>query len=96
MEKKTTRRRNPNPTYDGTDRLTAEGRSELKNSDYGIPGKRKYPMPDAEHVHAAESYFRFASDSEKPALAHNIMQKAKEFGVDVESDTIKEWAAKHK
>ena len=49
-------------------------------------------MPDATHVRAAESYFRYATDQQKPELAHNILRKAKEFGVDVESPTILEWA----
>ncbi|MCD7963140.1 MAG: hypothetical protein LUF90_06250 [Rikenellaceae bacterium] len=78
------------------DKLDAAERKELKDSDFGLPAKREFPMPDAQHVHAAESYFRYAKDDEKPELAHRIMQKAEKFGVDVESDTIKEWAGKYK
>lgn len=92
MEKtKHNRRRNPNPHYDGTDRLTAEGRDELKDSDFGLPGRR-FPMPDAEHVRAAESRFHFAPDDEKAELARNILKKAKQFGVDVESENVLHWA----
>lgn len=76
----------------GSDRLDAEERSELSDSDFGLPEDREYPMPDATHVRAAESYFRYASDQKKPELARNILKKAKEFGVDVESQTILEWA----
>lgn len=61
-----TSHRDPNPHYDGTDRLTAEGRSELADFQFGIPEKREFPMPDAEHVRAAESRFHFASDEDKP------------------------------
>ena len=89
------RRRNPDEHYAGTDRLTAEGRDELKDSDFGLSGRR-FPMPDAEHVRAAESRFHFASDEDKPVLAHNILQKAREFGVDVESENVLHWARKDK
>lgn len=78
----------------GSDRLDAEERRELKDSDFGLPEERAYPMPDAAHVRAAESYFRYASDAQKPELARNILKKAKEFGVNVESQTILEWADK--
>ena len=74
----------------GSDRLDTEERKELNDSDFGLPEERKYPMPDATHVRAAESYFRYATDQQKPELAHNILRKAKEFGVDVESPTILE------
>lgn len=87
-------RRNPNPHYDGTDRLTAEGRDELPDSAFGIPDKREFPMPDAEHVRAAESRFHFASDKDKPELARRILAKANEFGVEVESRHVLDWAEK--
>ncbi len=79
--------------YPGTDRLTPEGRRELPDSAFGLPG-RHFPMPDAEHVRAAESRFHFASDDDKPLLARNILKKAREFHVDVESENILKWAEK--
>ena len=92
MEKaKPHRHRNPNAHYDGTDQLTTEGRDQLKDSDFGLPG-RHFPMPDAEHIRAAESRFHFAPDDEKSELARNILKKAKEFGVDVESENVQDWA----
>lgn len=75
-----------------SDRLTAEERKELPDSAFGIPQTREFPMPDAQHVRAAEAYFRYASAEEKPLLARRILEKAREFGVDVESPTILEWA----
>ncbi len=80
--------------YPGTDRLTAEGRDELPDADFGLPRERKFPMPDAAHVRAAESYFHYASDVEKPELARNILRKAQQFGVHVASEHILEWAEK--
>ena len=40
--------RDPFPHYPGTDRSTAEGRSELPDSACEVPGRRAFPMPDAE------------------------------------------------
>ena len=75
--------------------LDAEERRALSDSDFGIPELREFPMPDAAHVHAAEAYFRYAPEDKKALLAHRILAKAKEFGVDVESDVILSWAKKH-
>ena len=66
-----------------SDRLDAEERRELSSSDFGIPEERAFPMPDAAHVRAAEAYFRYASDDQKPELARNILEKAAEYGVRV-------------
>jgi hypothetical protein len=71
-----------------SDRLDAEERRELSSSDFGIPEERAFPMPDAAHVRAAEAYFRYASDDQKPELARNILEKAAEYGVRVESPGI--------
>lgn len=76
--------------------LNAAERKSLRSSDFGLPDSREFPMPDAAHVHAAESYFRYASDKDKPALAHRIMLKGRKFGVDVESQTVRDWAARYK
>lgn len=77
-----------------SDKLTSEERRELPDSEFGLPEDRSYPMPDAAHVRAAEAYFRYAPDSDKPELARNILAKAKEFGVQVNSHTVLEWAKK--
>lgn len=84
--------RDPFPHYPGTDRLTAEGCSELPDSAFGIPDKRAFPMPDAEHVRDAESRFHLASGEDKPELARRILAKAQEFGVNVQSPSVLEWA----
>lgn len=74
------------------DRLDREEREELPNSVYGLPERREYPMPDAAHVRAAEAYFRYCPEDLKPRLARAILQKAQEFGVDVQSPTILSYA----
>ena len=50
-------------------------------------------MPDAAHVRAAESYFRYCPEDLKPRLARAILRFGKEYGVDVESPVVKAYAA---
>lgn len=76
-------------------RLLERERRKLRASDFGIPTTREFPMPDAVHVRAAESYFRYASEDKKALLAHRIMIKAKRFGVKIHSEEILGWAAKY-
>ncbi len=76
------------------DRLDTAERNDLPDSEFGIPETREFPMPDAAHVRAAEAYFRYAPEDKKPSLARFILKKAKEYGVDVESETVKGYAEK--
>lgn len=76
------------------DKLTTEERKELPDSDFGIPETREFPIPDGTHVRAAEAYFRYAPEDKKPSLARFILKRAEKFGVDVESETIREYALK--
>lgn len=78
------------------DRLNTAERKELSSSDFGLPAEREFPMPDAAHVHAAESYFRYAPEDKKSLLAHRILMKAKKCDVEVKSPVIKDWANQFK
>lgn len=77
-----------------SDKLTAEERRELPREAFGIPSRREFPLSDAAHVRSAEAYFRYASDNEKPRLARLILERAREFGVEVRSAAVHEWAEK--
>lgn len=77
-----------------SDKLNAQEKRNLKDSNFGIPSKREFPLPDAAHVRAAEAYFRYAANSDKPELARKILLKAREFGLNVQSPTVLEWADK--
>ena len=77
-----------------SDKLDALTRDSLPDSAFGIPRLREYPMPDAAHVRAAEAYFRHAPQDKKGELARRIVAKGKQFGVDVKSPTVLEWAKK--
>ena len=37
--------------------LSSKDRNELKDSDFGLPSQRRYPMPDESHVLAAIRFF---------------------------------------
>lgn len=75
-----------------SDVLNYEERKELPDSVFGLPERREYPMPDAAHVRAAEAYFRYCPDGLKPKLAKAIMERAQEYGVDIQSPTILSYA----
>ncbi|MDE5978954.1 MAG: hypothetical protein K2G84_02830 [Muribaculaceae bacterium] len=75
------------------DRLTYEEKKELPDSEFGLPERREYPMPDAAHVRAAEAYFRYCPEELKPRLAKAILVRAREYGVDVESPTVLSYAS---
>lgn len=75
------------------DRLNTAEREALPLSDYGLPERHEYPMPDAAHVRAAEAYFRYCPDELKPKLARAILAKASQYGVDVHSHTVLSWAS---
>ncbi len=69
-------------------------RDSLPLSDFGLPERREYPMPDAAHVRAAEAYFRYCPEQLRPQLAKAILNKAQQFGVEIKSPTVLEYAQK--
>ena len=75
-----------------SDILNTEERRELPSDMYGLPERREYPMPDAAHVRAAESYFRYCPEDLKPKLARALLRFANEYGVNVESPTVLSYA----
>lgn len=66
--------------------LNSKERNELKDSDFGIPEKRKYPLIDADHVRSAISYFNKCEPKYRKTLAKNIKSKAKQFNVEISKD----------
>lgn len=75
-----------------SDVLSEEERKDLPDSMFGLPERREYPMPDAAHVRAAESYFRYCPDELKPKLARAILHFARQYGVEVKSPTVLSFA----
>jgi hypothetical protein len=59
-------------------KLKAATRNALPKSEFGIPGERKYPMPDKSHAVAAKSRAtqQVAAGNLSPATASKIREKA--------------------
>lgn len=53
--------------------LKAAKRKKLKKSQFGLPGSRKYPMPDKKHAVAAKA--RATQMNKKGKLSKSAMQK---------------------
>lgn len=65
-------------------KLSAADRAKIKDSDYGIPSKRKYPMPDESHVRSAIQMFNHVDKEDEAELAKNIKKKIKKYGMSVD------------
>lgn len=72
--------------------MTTQERNQLPDSVFGLPERREYPMPDAAHVRAAEAYFRYCPENLRHKLATAILDRAKEYGVDIQSPEILQYA----
>lgn len=48
---------------------------------YGLPDKKKYPMPDRDHVMSAIKFFNYVSPNDEAELARNINKRIREYGI---------------
>lgn len=53
---------------------------------YGVPELKKFPMPDKKHVKSAIRFFNYIDPKHEQELAEAILEKAEEFGLDLEKD----------
>lgn len=63
--------------------------SDTEDSDedlYGVPELKKFPMPDKKHVKSAIRFFNYVDPKYEKELAEAILEKAEEFGLDLEND----------
>lgn len=63
-------------------KLSSSKRDNLKDSDFGIPEKRAYPLHDKAHIEAAVRMFPHADAKDKKELARRILMKAHKLGMD--------------
>lgn len=54
-------------------KLTGKSRSKLPDSDFGLPGSRKYPMPDK--AHAANAKARASQQANRGAISETTKEK---------------------
>lgn len=62
--------------------LSTKERDELKDSEFGIPELRQYPLNDEVHVKQAVKMFSHAPKKYRKELAKRIIAKANKFGID--------------
>lgn len=56
-------------------------RSELPDDVFGIPEKRKFPMPDEKHVRSAIKFFNYVEKKYEKELATNIITNMEKYGI---------------
>lgn len=64
-----------------------ENRSDLPDSDFGIPEDRKYPLDTEQHVRSAIKLFGHAEEVKKKALAKRIKQAADVYSIEIPETT---------
>lgn len=77
--------------------LKAKERNSLKDSEFGIPELRKYPLTDETHINMAVKFFGKAPKKYKLSLAKRILRAAHSHDMDTDGwDTINDYIKKHK
>ena len=67
--------------YQSLNEMTAAERNKLKDSDFGIPSKRKYPLDTEAHVRSAIRFFNYVSKEDEQELADNINKAIRKFNI---------------
>ena len=77
--------------------LKAKERNSLKDSEFGIPELRKYPLTDETHINMAVKFFGKAPKKYKLSLAKRILRAAHSHDMDTDGwDTINDYIKNHK
>lgn len=61
---------------------TERKRSELDDSEFGIPSQRKYPLDSEAHVRSAIKFFNYVDEEHEEELAKNIIKAMKKYNID--------------
>ena len=64
-------------------KLKSKERNKLKDSDFGLPKERKFPLNDEAHVRKAIQFFKYCKPTRRAELAMNINKKVKQFNMKV-------------
>lgn len=70
--------------YISESKLNTHERDELKDSDFGLPEERKFPLTDEVHIRQAIKMFSYCPKNKKKELRKNINKKIKEFNLDID------------
>jgi len=63
-------------------KMSTEKRNSLKDSQFGIPDKRKFPLNDAAHIEDAAKKVGYAKGADRKPLARKILRRAREYNLD--------------
>ena len=63
--------------------MTAAEKAKLKDSDFGLPDKRKYPLDTPARVRSAVKFFNYVSKEDEAELAKNIIKSIKKFDINI-------------
>lgn len=74
------------PDPEGVRDILSHEEQEDDEDLYGVPELKKFPMPDKKHVRSAIRFFNYVDPKYEKELAEAILEKAEEFGLDLESD----------
>lgn len=61
--------------------LTEDKLKSSERCEFGLPAKKKYPMPDKSHVLAAIRMFNHVDSYDERELARNIKSKMNQYGI---------------
>ena len=70
--------------YFPENKINTYERDELKDSDFGLPEERKFPLTDEVHIRQAIKMFFYCPKNKKKELRKNINKKIKEFNLDID------------
>lgn len=74
-------------TYKNESKLSTKQRDKMDDEIFGIPQERKYPLNDKSHVLSAMRYFDKCDPKYKKELANNIVKRAKELNIGINTDS---------
>ena len=74
-------------TQIGESAILEESRADLKDSEFGIPEDRKYPLDSKKHVMSAIKLFGHAEEAKKKALAKRIKTAADKYSISIPETT---------
>ena len=63
--------------------MSTKERNRLKDNQFGIPAKRKYPLDTEKHVRSAIKFFNYVDKKDEKELAENINKAIKKFNMKV-------------
>lgn len=69
--------------YHSLNEMNIAERNRLKDSDFGLPKKRKYPINNIKHIRSAIKFFNYVDKEDEKELAENIIKKINKFNMKV-------------